>query len=124
MCIFYTSLIAYRGTDRLDTTVKSGAGLGRLLAPTWTLVGGIKHWNGYTPLTHEQYIDQYYTLLRARYKADPTPFFQLLERDQLVICCYCTVGTFCHRHFAVDILSKIAAAKGHPFKYGGELPVC
>ncbi len=121
MCVIYTSRIAYRGADRLDTTVKSGAGLGKLLAPTWELVGGVKRhetqgrdprWLKYTPLTHEQYTDDYYALLRERYKADAAPFIELVQRERLVICCYCAAGAFCHRHLAVDILSKIAAHMG------------
>ena len=132
MCILYTSRIAYRGRDRLDTTVKSGTGLGKLLAPTWELAGGVKHhetqgrdprWAKYAPLTHDQYIDGYYSFLRARYKADPAPFLELIDWERLVICCYCATGAFCHRHLAVDILAKIAAAKGMPFERGGELPL-
>jgi len=62
MGLIYTSRITYRGADRLDTTVKSGAGLGKLLAPTWDLVGGAKHhetqghdprWQRHEPHTRE-----------------------------------------------------------------------
>lgn len=132
MCKIYTSRIAYRGTDRLDTTVKSGKGLGKLLAPTWKLVGGIKRfetrgrdsrWLNYSPITQEQYIDGYYDLIRERYKANITPFLELLRRETLTVCCYCKAGAFCHRHLTVDILAKIATAKGLPFKCGGERPV-
>ncbi len=134
MCIIYTSRIAYRGADRLDATVKSGEGLGKLLAPTWELVVGIKRhnthdsdsrWLKYAPLTREQYIDGYFALLRTRYQADASGFLELLCRERIVICCYCAAGagTFCHRHLAVDILGKIATAKGLPFEKGGELAV-
>ena len=132
MCILYTSRIAYRGADRLDTTVKSGGGLGKLLAPTWVLVGGVKRhetqdrdarWLKYRPLTHEQYTDGYYGLLRERYKAASAPFMELVQRERLVICCYCAASAFCHRHLAVDILSKIAAYHGLPIMCGGELPI-
>lgn len=132
MCILYTSRVAYAGRDRLDTTVKSGAGLGRLLAPTWELVGGIKHhetqghdprWLNFAPITREQYIDGYYYLLREHYKSNAAPFLELLRRETLTVCCYCKASAFCHRHLTVDILAKIATAKGLPFKRGGELPV-
>lgn len=132
MCIVYTSRIAYRGQDRLDTTVKSGRGLGRLLAPTWELVGGIKHhetqgtdprWLKYRPITQEQYIRGYYELLRARYQLNEKGFLAILQPERVVCCCYCKVGVFCHRHLAVDILEKIARAKGLPFGYGGELTI-
>jgi len=128
MCQIFTSRIGYR----FDTTVKSGSGLGKLLAPTWELVGSVKRhetqgrdarWLKYAPLTHEQYTDGYYALLRERYKADAASFMELVQRERLVICCYCAAGTFCHRHLAVDILSKIAAYHGLPLTCSGELPV-
>jgi hypothetical protein len=34
--------VAYQGKDRIDATVKSGDGLGDVLAPTWSLVAGHK----------------------------------------------------------------------------------
>jgi len=132
MCILYTSWIVYASRDRLDTTVKSGVGLGKLLAPTWELVGGIKHhetagrdprWLKYTQITQAQYIDGYYGLLREHYKADSAPFLELLRRETLTVCCYCKAGAFCHRHLTVDILATIATAKGLPFQRGGELPI-
>ncbi len=131
MCVVYTSRIAYRGQDRLDTTVKSGRGLGTLLAPTWELVGGIKHhetqgidprWVKYSPITQEQYIQGYYELLRARYQPNEEGFLAILRLDR-VVCCYCQAGVFCHRYLAVDILEKIAIAKGLPFERGGELTI-
>lgn len=132
MCVVYTSRIGYTGADRLDTTVKSGNGLGKLLAPTWELVGGIKHhetqgadprWLKYSPITQEQYVQGYYELLRARYQANAKAFLTILQLDRVVCCCYCKAGIFCHRHLAVEILEKIATAKGLPFERGGELHV-
>ena len=123
MCEVYTSRVVYRGAGRLDTTVKSGEGLGRLLAPSWELVGGVKRWRGYAALAEAQYTAAYYDLLRMRYKADAAPFLALLEQRQLVLCCYCATGAFCHRHLAVAILDKIASAKGMPFSHCGELRI-
>jgi hypothetical protein len=118
-----TSRIGYAGADGLDTTVKSATGVGKLLAPTWALVGGIKRWQRYPALTPEAYTEQYYHLLRARYKANAQPFLDLLAQEQVVILCYCPADSFCHRHLAVDILEKIAQAHSIPFTRGGELPV-
>jgi hypothetical protein len=130
MCIVCTSRIAYNGPDRLDTTVKSGSGAGRLFAPTWELVGGIKHhetagqdarWVNYAPLTQDEYIADCCHLLRARYRENAAPFLELLACEQLTLCCYCAAGRFCHRHLTVDILEKITIAQGLPFVRGGEL---
>ncbi len=58
---------------------------------------------------------------RARYQADDRPFIEILQREAVVLLCYCPASAFCHRHLAVDILDKIAQAKGLPFGRGGEL---
>ena len=123
MCVIYTSHIRYQGADGLDITVKSATGIGRILAPTWAIVLGVKHWRGYEPLTPEQYRHQYYALLRERFRADRQPFLDLLERERLTLKCFCQAGMFCHRHLAVDILEKIAAANGIAVVRGGELAV-
>jgi uncharacterized protein YeaO (DUF488 family) len=132
MCVIYTSRVGYRGLDRLNITVKSGSGAGRLFAPTWELVGGIKHqetagqdarWAKYAPLTQDEYSAGYNALVRARYQTAAAPFLELLERERLTLCCYCAAGRFCHRHLAVDILEKIAVAQGLSFVRGGELPM-
>ncbi|MHB8625528.1 MAG: DUF488 family protein, N3 subclade [Aggregatilineales bacterium] len=131
MCIVYTSRIGYRGADALDTTVKSGAGLGRILAPTWELVLGVKaghddrRWRDQPipTLTEAEYTERYYTLLRDRFRAKPDTFVELLRRERIILCCYCKPDVFCHRYLAVDILEKIALAKGLPFARGGELPI-
>ncbi len=116
-----TSRMGYTGAGGLDITVKSAVGLGKLLAPTWALVGGIKRWSRYPVLTPEAYTQRYYDLLRTRYQADTQSFLELLSQEQVVLLCYCPTGTFCHRHLAVDILEKIAQAKGIPFIRGGEV---
>jgi hypothetical protein len=122
MCVVYTSRVGYPGSDGLDITVKSAAGIGTLLAPMWAMVGGLKRWPGYEPLTPAQYVERYAALLRARYRADSRPFFDLIHRERVVLLCFCPAGVFCHRHLAVDILEKIAFAAGLPFTRGGELP--
>ena len=55
MGTLFTSRIGYRGECGLDITVKSATGLGRLLAPTWAMVGGVKDWQHYKALTPEEY---------------------------------------------------------------------
>lgn len=119
----YTSRIGYQGPSGLDITVKSAKGIGEILAPTWVLVGGYKHWEGKTPLTDEQYTDRYLDLLRTRYRANEQAFTEIIQREHVVLLCYCRTGVFCHRHLALDVLEKIAHAKGLPFARGGELPL-
>src|SRR5260221_1877531 len=120
MCIVYTSRIGQANGSALDITVKSATGLGKVLAPTWELVGGVKGWKGYTQLSPEQYTERYYELLRARFRANSAAFLEILEREEIALACYCRQGVFCHRHLAVDILEKIAQSRGLPFVRGGE----
>jgi hypothetical protein len=119
----YTSRIGYRGEAGLDTTVKSANGIGEIFAPTWALVGGHKRWQGYTALTDQQYTEIYLDLLRNRYRANEQAFIELIQRPQLILLCYCRSGVFCHRHLALDVLDKIAQAKGLSLTRGGELPI-
>jgi uncharacterized protein YeaO (DUF488 family) len=121
MVTILTSQIDYIGPDKLDVTVKSGKGCGKVLAPTWELVGGLKHWRRYPSISSEEYVARYYELLRKRYRTNPQPFLDILAQEQRVLVCYCQSDTFCHRHVAVDILEKIALAHHVPFVRGGEL---
>src|SRR5215475_2584125 len=118
MGTIYTSRIGYQGSSGLDSRVKSAEGIGKILAPTWALVGGHKHWQGKTPLTDEQYTDQYLDLLRTRYRANEQAFIDIIQREHVVLLCYCRSGIFCHRHLALGVLEKIAHAKGLPFTRG------
>jgi len=119
----YTSRIGYRGQSGLDITVKSAKGLGKILAPTWALVGGYKCWQDYAPLTDQQYTTLYLDLLRARYRVNAQAFIEIIQREHVVLLCYCHTGAFCHRHLAVKVLEKIALAKRLPLIRGGELPL-
>jgi hypothetical protein len=121
MCIVCTGRVGYRAPGSLDITVKSGIGLGGVLAPSWALVGGVKDWKGYEALTKQEYVERYYDLLRTRYRRDSRPFLEILREQRVILLCYCRTDVFCHRHFAVDILEKIAQASGLAFIRGGEL---
>lgn len=129
MLTIHTSRINYTGPGRLDITVKSATEQGRIFAPTWELVGGHKHfhnpedarWQNHPPLSNEQYTGQYYNLIRNRYRQNPKPFIELTQSDLIVLCCYCAKGAFCHRHFAADILLKIAQSKNITATIQGEI---
>jgi hypothetical protein len=111
ICQLGTARIPYHGrVDQtvLDTTIKSGTGLGGVFAPTWAMVMQIKRgeidWCIYT--------ERYYALLRSRYKADRSAFLEALNCDVLIVCCYCldssTTTQHCHRYLLIDILESIA----------------
>ncbi len=119
--IIYTGQIARIRHPYLDITVKSGTGLGRLLSPTWDMVLGVKR----GVLSEAEYTEQYLSLLRGRYRQNSGGFIRILtpeNADLITLACYCKPHTFCHRYLAVEVLEKIARARGISFEYGGEAP--
>jgi hypothetical protein len=114
----YTAQIGRGGSGLiLDTTVKSGAGLGKVLAPTWDIVLGVKKGH----LSPAEYEVIYLNLLRERFKRSKEAFLEILAQEECTLACYCRSGAFCHRHLAVNVLEKIAAHYGIPFERGGEV---
>jgi hypothetical protein len=142
MVKLFTSRLTYNGKDKINATVKSGEGLGDVLAPTWALVAGhklyqaeqrqdaaeVERWqhskvtgNPTEPLSEAEYTERYLKILRTRYAENKQPFLDILAQPQATITCYCAPGTFCHRHIAADVLGKIAEKHGLPFQQGGEV---
>ena len=124
ICRVGTARIDYRGQARhlvLDTTIKSGAGLGKVFAPTWKMVMQSKQGE----ISWDEYRDQYTDLMRQRYAANTAAFLEALSSDELIVCCYCSdthvTTRHCHRYLLVDILEKIAKHYGIGFEYVGEV---
>ena len=123
-CTVGTARIGYRGhvgQRVLDTTIKSATGLGAVFAPTWLMVmdwkRGAMDWDTYT--------QQYTELMRERYHKNQAAFFEALQTDELIVCCYCK-DTYastrqCHRYLLVDILHKVADHHQIDFKSLGEV---
>lgn len=108
----------------LDTSVKS-ASTGKLLAPSWDIVGGHKRWQDeqdgyvapdwtlrYAPVDDVEYARRYIKLLRNRYAQDKAAFETLLNCDELVLGCYCVLGNFCHRELAAIVLMLLGGQCG------------
>lgn len=124
ICRVGTARIDYRGRTGqcvLNTTIKSGAGLGAMFAPTWKMVMASKQ----DKLSWQAYIEEYTALMRQRYTNNPEAFLEALNSDELIVCCYCrdTHDTIkhCHRYILVEILEKVAAHHGIGFEYVGEV---
>jgi hypothetical protein len=104
----------------LDTTVKSGEGVGATFAPTWDLVRDSKSGK----ISWEQYTDGYTRLMRMRYLDNQAAFEQVLNSQQnVVFTCYCNdcyENHHCHRYLLVDIFRKLAESRGIEFEYIGE----
>jgi hypothetical protein len=124
ICRVGTARIDYQGRVGqrvLNTTVKSGTGLGAVFAPTWTMVMASKR----DEITWDEYRNQYTALMRKRYQANPSAFLEALSSDELIVCCYCkdthATTKHCHRYILVEILENVAAHHGIGFEFIGEV---
>jgi hypothetical protein len=124
ICRVGTARIDYQGRVGqrvLNTTVKSGTGLGAVFAPTWKMVMASKQ----NTISWQSYIEQYTALMRRRYQANPASFLEALRSDELIVCCYCkdthATTKHCHRYVLVEILEKVAAHRGIGFEAIGEV---
>lgn len=116
--IVCTSTLDYDGHDALDITVKSAwEDEGKLFAPTWEMVQGVKAGT----LSWDEFVSAYQALLVARV-GQLDLWHALLEREQIVLCCYCKPGTNCHRHLAKRYLEIMCLTHGVDFEDVGEIP--
>ena len=124
ICRVGTARIDYRGCAGqlvLNTTVKSGTGLGAVFAPTWKMVMASKQ----KEIPWQSYIEAYTALMRQRYADNPAAFLEALDSDELIVCCYCrdthATTKHCHRYILVEILEKIAVHHKIGFEPIGEI---
>lgn len=112
--MIYTAQYRYPGQDRLDITVKGNCVAGKIYAPTWDMVKGIKDGT----LTEEEYTGQYYNHLIERWHVAGSEMHNLVDmvrnRD-ITLVCFCPADTFCHRYLLVKFLQH-----NWGVEYGGE----
>lgn len=102
----WTAQYRYKGVGRLDVTVKGRDPLGRVFAPTWDLVMGVK--NG--TLTEEEYSQSYKGHINHIFSIKPrhVAVQQIIDKHAeigtLVLVCFCRPYSFCHRYLLADIL--------------------
>jgi uncharacterized protein YeaO (DUF488 family) len=69
------------------------------------------HKNG--RLTDKQYTQMYLKMMRESYKNNRRDWDELLNKEKVILMCYCYPGAFCHRHLLSKILVQLGAeAKG------------
>jgi len=100
--------------DKLDTTIKSGEGFGKQLAPTWDLVMGHKRGE----VSDREYTDGYLGLLESRYAANRQMWHDwMCQARSVTLTCYCGAGKFCHRHLLANrFLPQVASDMGIPYQ--------
>jgi uncharacterized protein YeaO (DUF488 family) len=106
--IIYTSTIRYNGPGRLDITIKTGS---RIFAPTWEMVLKLKS----LEMSQEEYTEKYGKMMESSYAKYTHAWEELLDREAVVLVCYCRPGNFCHR---ILLANKLAALGG---VYKGEI---
>lgn len=123
-CHVATARIDYHGCAEqrvLNTTVKSGTGLGAVFAPTWDMVMQSKR----NEISWDEYRQLYTELMRTRFAKHRDEFLEALNSVELIVCCYCkdthATTRHCHRYILVEILEKIAQHYHIGFEYIGEL---
>jgi uncharacterized protein YeaO (DUF488 family) len=108
-----TARISYRGTDRLDVSRKGHDPLGVVFAPSWSLIKPlIEQRRAGFPLTDagwQDYVTRYTQEMRASYVQHREEWYELLTREEVTLCCYCTDATRCHRTVLAGILSRLGA---------------
>ena len=108
MLEIYTSRIKYSGENKLDITIGTGD---KVFAPSWEIVIGHKRGK----ITDKQYTNAYIKLMRISYKRHKKRWNEILNKDKIVFCCYCSSDKFCHRYILANIFTKLGA------KYCGEI---
>lgn len=98
----FTSTTHYRGPNRHNITIKSGD---KTFAPTWDMVQKMRSGQ----MKQEEFKSKYYSLMRQSYRKNRKNWQSLLEKEEVVLVCYCPIGTFCHRYILVEILEKLGA---------------
>lgn len=86
----------------LDTTVKSGD---PSFAPTWKIVMGVKK----GAISEDEYTAEYLQLMEKSYNKNPQRWQQVLDREKVILACYCRAGIFCHRHLLTDLFVERGA---------------
>ena len=112
--MLYTAQYRYPGEDRFDITVKGNCQTGKLYAPTWSMVNGIKN----KTLSHKDYTTQYYNLLLQRWDTHSKDILHLVNKIQnqdVTLVCFCPANSFCHRYLLVNFLQY-----NWTIEYGGE----
>jgi hypothetical protein len=100
--------------ELIDVSIKSG---NAAFAPTYKLL--IPYKDG--TISEEEYAKQYRELMLRSYMTNQILWNNLVQKERIAIACYCTPGTFCHRHLLIRYIEKICLSSDIPFNYVGEI---
>jgi uncharacterized protein YeaO (DUF488 family) len=89
----WTAQYQYKGTDRVDITIKSAVYPWNVFAPTWEMVMEYKR-----SKYKEIYVKKYKTIINKAFELHSQQLSDLLRSDRTItLVCFCRPGDFCHR---------------------------
>lgn len=103
--ILYTAQYRYTCEDRLDITVKGKDPVGRIFAPSWKMVIGIKEGK----VDWDEYSSMYHALMVDSYKENRVIWDEVLKRGKVTLVCFCKEGSQCHRYLLAEYFEKLGA---------------
>lgn len=101
----YTAQYRYSGYDRLDITVKGKDPIGKVFAPTWKMVMGVKE----DKISWDKYCLMYHDLMRKSYQNNREIWNKVLAKKDVTIVCFCPKDSLCHRYLLVEYFEKLGA---------------
>jgi len=98
--------------DRLDITAKSKDPIGKVFAPSWDIIMGLKN----SSITQDEYTEAYQKQMISSYTHNTEVWKSVAERESVTFICFCKPGDFCHRVLLVGYFCDLYGAI-----YKGEL---
>ncbi len=98
----------------IDITAKSGI---PQFAPTMPDVVALKQGK----MEWDAYVDIYIKKLRNTWMYHRHQWDMVLSMPCVAVACYCSYGKNCHRYVWVDVLKKVASARGIAVNYIGDI---
>lgn len=112
-----TARVSYRGPDALDVTRKSAKPRDITFAPSWRILRPAldARSNGHLEEAWPGYVADYTHEMRQSYRENRERWEELLARETVTLCCYCSDPLHCHRTLLAGFLVKLGA------RYEGEV---
>lgn len=120
----YTARVSYKGPGRYDCTRKSGSPF----APSWELLNGYlakRKAGTLTDADWTEYSASYIGEMRKLWILQRHTWHGLsvfARNEGVVLVCYCTDSTHCHRTVLAELLVDAGERFGAIFTYKGEVP--
>ena len=127
MCKIYTAQYRIKDNDRLDITYLGKDKIGKIFAPdkdeVWKYRMDIVQARNQDEIlkAEKEYTLSYLEKMRTSYHDMKYLWKEVLQRDRLVLVCFCKAGDFCHRVILAGIMEKAARQFGMEAEYLGEI---